>query len=332
VATPSTTTTPAATTTTAPRLHTASAVSASWVSPDHGWVLDQSGFVWATTDSGSTWKEISRASVPPDTSKHIRFADALHGFEFDAGSRQIGSLLATDDGGLHWKDHPVPFSNVADLAITSGTVYVASYNTGNATVDVWTAPVGSADWKRHPTDVPIGAGPVPTTQLVFSGSHGWLLQVDRTVVGGAQLTTAGRWAPWTPPCADAMGPAYLSASTPTDLVAACAEGLWGSPPSQAKTIYFSHDGGASFTRHAAPTFGPVLMANPQTAAVAGPGGGLQRTTDGGVSWHLVLPFDATGGIPDYGFTTSTQGFVILGGGEMLMTYDAGATWQPVTLP
>jgi photosystem II stability/assembly factor-like uncharacterized protein len=74
----------------------------------------------------------------------------------------------------------------------------------------------------------------------------------------------------------------------------------------------------------------VMAPDPETAIVAG-NGGLLRTSDGGASWHLVLPFDGTGGIPDDGFTTSTQGFVIMGG-RLLMTYDAGATWQEVTLP
>ena len=35
---------------------------------------------------------------------------------------------------------------------------------------------------------------------------------------------------------------------------------------------------------------------------------------------------------ELGFTTSTQGFAITSDGQMLMTHDAGATWQPVTLP
>ena len=38
------------------------------------------------------------------------------------------------------------------------------------------------------------------------------------------------------------------------------------------------------------------------------------------------------GAGDIGFTTATQGFVIFFNGPMLMTYDAGATWQHARLP
>jgi hypothetical protein len=164
---------------------------------------------------------------------------------------------------------------------------------------------------------------------VFSGGKGWLLQVDRTVVGGAELTATVKWTPWTPPCTGANGPAYLSASTVTDLVASCSEGDWGNPPPHATAVYFSHDGGQSFTRHDAPTFGPVASPNGTTAIVSS-GRGLERTTDSGVSWNTVAEVPA-GDTTDLGFTTSTQGFVITGG-QMLMTYDAGAHWHEVTLP
>jgi photosystem II stability/assembly factor-like uncharacterized protein len=145
------------------------------------------------------------------------------------------------------------------------------------------------------------------------------------------MASDGRWSSWTPPCASAGGAAFLAASSPNDLVASCEEGAY-TGPRVTHAIYFSHDGGQTFTRHAAPESGLVVTPNTTTAIVAASGGGIQRTTDEGATWQLVQPFDATGGIPDYGFTTSTQGFVILGAGEMLMTHDAGATWQKVTLP
>jgi hypothetical protein len=94
-------------------------------------------------------------------------------------------------------------------------------------------------------------------------------------------------------------------------------------------VWFSHNGGTVFTRKTAPLFGPVLSPNAQTAVVAG-NGTLQRTTDGGATWHQVGTIP-TGDTTDWGFTTTTQGFVITGG-KMLMTRDAGATWQPTTLP
>jgi photosystem II stability/assembly factor-like uncharacterized protein len=154
--------------------------------------------------------------------------------------------------------------------------------------------------------------------------------VNRTVIAGARLDGSNKWATWTPPCRHEFGPAYLSASTATDLVASCDEGVWGGTFSGiTPTVWFSHDGGSTFARKTAPVFGPVLSPAARTAVVVGQGA-IERTTDGGATWSVVGHVPA-GNTTDEGFTTSTQGFVITGG-QMLVTRDAGATWQPATLP
>jgi photosystem II stability/assembly factor-like uncharacterized protein len=327
---PPTSTTVPTTTTTAPAAPTSTtlvpvsagdAVSASWVSPDHGWVLEADGTVAETLDGGHTWRRMG-TTIAPKGGK-IRFADASHGYQLDAAS-----IYATDDGGAHWVLMHTPIgAELFDLVVANGVVYVAAGNS-NAQVVVWTAPVGGDHWTERETGIPIGAGPIPHTQLVFTGDAGWLLQVDRTVVGGAKLTGAVKWTPWTPPCADTGGGAYLAASSPDDLVASCTEGVW-TGPSIKNGVYFSHDGGQTFTRQGAPNSGAVAMANTTTAIVPGQQG-MQRTTDSGATWQGV--FDSPLTAADLGFTTATQGFVIFTNGEMLMTYDGGATWQPVTLP
>jgi photosystem II stability/assembly factor-like uncharacterized protein len=67
-----------------------------------------------------------------------------------------------------------------------------------------------------------------------------------------------------------------------------------------------------------------------TSAIVAAAGGLQRTTNEGLTWHMVASEDQ--GALDLGFTTTTQGFAIFGDGTMLMTHDAGASWQKVALP
>ena len=83
-----------------------------------------------------------------------------------------------------------------------------------------------------------------------------------------------------------------------------------------------------------------LSPNADTAVI-GQNISLQRTTDGGATWHIVMhdvsliqQRDTIGyqAMVDFGFTTTTQGFIVFDNGLMLMTYDAGATWQKVTLP
>ena len=131
------------------------------------------------------------------------------------------------------------------LAVAHNTVYTAAGNAESG-VNVWTTPVGSTQWTAHLTGVSIGAGPIPDSQLVFSGQHAWLIQVNRTVIGGAQLGSDGQWHPWTPPCASAGGAAFLAASSPSDLVASCEEGAY-TGPRVTHGIYFSKDGGQTFT-------------------------------------------------------------------------------------
>jgi len=302
------------------------AFSASFVSPEHGWTLTN-GAVEETSDGGRTWQRVG--SMGGRFQGRIRMADATHGFAFTDSQ-----LMATTDGGASWGVVNAPFTQVYDLAVSRGIVYVVSFDSsGQPAFRIWSARVGDALlWTEDPLVIPPGAGPVPTLQLVFSGDRGWLVQVDRVVVNGAQMASDGTWAAWTPPCASAGGAALLAASSANDLVASCEEGVY-TGPRVTHAIYFSHDGGQSFTRHAAPSSGLPLTPATDLAIVAA-SGELQRTADGGRSFQFVGNNlnDTQATAVDGGFTTPRQGFVIFDNGDMLMAYDAGATWQKVTLP
>ena len=98
---------------------------------------------------------------------------------------------------------------------------------------------------------------------------------------------------------------------------------------------FSHNGGTVFVSRPIPNakFGAGGPLSPTSdVAVIIDAGDLRRTTDGGATWQVVATATGSSGGADYGFTTSTQGFVILANGKMFMTHDAGATWKQVTLP
>jgi photosystem II stability/assembly factor-like uncharacterized protein len=317
-----TTTTQPATTTTPVGPSAFKAFSASFVASDHGWALTN-GPVEETTDGGRTWQRVG--SMGGRFHGRIRFADATHGFAFTDSQ-----LMATTDGGASWGVVDAPFTQVYDLAVSRGTVYVVSFeSSGQPAFRIWSSPVGDALlWTEDPLVIPPGAGPVPTVQLVFSGDRGWLVQVDRVVVNGAQMASDGTWTAWTPPCGNAGGAAFLAASSPTDLVASCEEGTF-TGPRVTHAISFSHDGGQTFTRQGAPESGLVATPNGTTAVITGRAG-VERSTDSGVTWHGV--FDFGGDAADLGFTTPTQGFIVFSNGTMLMTHDAGATWQEVTLP
>jgi len=317
------------------------------VSPDDGWVLGTGtcssapcAAIARTADGGRTWAKVSAPHVsivpggdqgPPGISG-LRFADARNGWAFGP------DLWATHDGGATWARLTIPGlpadAAIFALASANGTVHAVVLDGGDYRVA--SSPVGADDFRLSAVRVPVGAGPVPLVQLVLSGAAGWLLENDRTVVGGARLVN-GAWVAWQPPCADVVGPAFLAASSPTELAAACDVGLWGTPTGD--HLYVSHDGGSTFVETA--TAVPLQMAaqvaaaSPSVIVVSGfdaTGAVLVATFDGGRTWAVVARLGAVG-ITDLGFTTATQGVAITvpadGAASLLMTRDGGHTWRAV---
>ena len=331
---PSTSTT--TTTTTTPAVAPTNAASASFVSPKHGWLVEHDGTVVETTDGGLTWRPVGSLGVGVANVK-LRFADANRGFSVPTDLADQSITRTTDDGGATWSALSVPFSGrIYDLAISRGTVYAVAFDNGN--FRIWSSPADNLSWTEDPIKVAVGGGPDPAVQLVFSNGAGWLIEVDRIVAGGARLDKHGQWLSWTPPCATANGPATLAAWSATDLIASCDEGVWGSPPAPGKAAYTSHGGGTTFQRYDAPAFGSVAAADPNYALLA-TGYTIRRSIDGGRTWTVVegllvhlAPGSTEGQPSDLGFASNSQGFVIFANGQMVMTYDSGATWSAVTRP
>jgi photosystem II stability/assembly factor-like uncharacterized protein len=327
--TPSTTTT---TTTRPPAVAPANAVSASFVSTDHGWLVEHDGTIAETTDSGRTWRPVGSLGVAV-ANMELRFADAKRGFAVATNLADQATTLTTDDGGATWKPLEVPFSGrIYELAISRGTVYAVAFDHNAANFRIWSSPAANLSWTEDPIKIAVGAGPVPVVQLVFSNGAGRLVEVDRTVTAGAAMSPSGQWSAWTPPCTNVNGPAKLAAWSATDLIASCDEGVWG-PPTPAKAIYTSHDAGVTFQRHPAPVYGDVTAADPNYALLV-TGDTIRRSVDGGRTWTIVDSVTNPNATEpgDLGFTSNSQGFVIFANGQMVMTYDAGATWSAVTKP
>jgi hypothetical protein len=305
-----------------------------------------------TSDAGRTWSgapapAATVRSVPyPFQAFSVRFANQLDGWVY---ATDPGRLWSTHDGGRSW--HQVvlpglsPEASLLGMEAAAGRVNVAMVPGNTTTVHLEVSPVANDAWSDADSGVPVGAGPVPSTQLVLQQTRGWLLQNDRTVIGGSQLKAAGRWTTWTPPCQTANGTAALTASTPSNLMAVCGEGEWGPArnlPAGAGTaspstwLFQSSDGGASFR-----AVGPVPLASgshvvaspaPPTVVVGGSTPALYATFDGGHTWQMVYQ-GAPGSSWSYlSFTTLTQGVAITstpsGRSSMLMTRDGGHSWAP----
>jgi photosystem II stability/assembly factor-like uncharacterized protein len=332
---PSTVTSPLAPTAGGAEAHLApgafSPRSVTFVSPSEGWVLGNTG-IEHTVDGGRTWSPVGAA--PSSDATHLRFADPSDGWAWSSST-----VWSTHDGGRTWTRQTLPGLatefTVEDLQASAGVAHVA-VTQDDGSVRILTTPVGSDAWRLSPAHITLGAGPVPSGQLVLQGSVGWFIQVDRTVVAGARLVN-GQWQPWTPPCLNANGPAVLAASSPTELVAACDQGVWGPAAPMGEQLSVSHDGGATWTDAGGVPAQPaqaVASASSATIVAAGTGG-LEATFDAGRSWATVVPVNGNE-VTDLGFTTATQGVAVVNGhgpaGVLLMTRDGGHTWNPVTFP
>ncbi len=324
-------------------------VSATFVSSKVGWVLGsvpcdtgRCPAIARTTDGGASWRTIPAPKTTigrgpvSDVSTGIallRFANANDGWAYGP------ELWATHDGGATWKAVSIAGmpagSPVEALEAARGTVHAVIYP-GGQDFRIASSKVTSNSWTVASVNVPVGAGPVPRPQLVLSGTGGWVLENDRTVVSGARLTN-GSWAAWTPVCLDVVGPAVLGASSATDLAAACDVGVLSDP--KGDHLFTSTNGGTSFSEvaGATPLDGAAVIATPgrSTIVIGGDvpqGSVLVASYDGGHTWKTVLdPAQVT--FADLGFTTPTQGIVVAteqsGASRLLMTHDAGETWTPV---
>jgi hypothetical protein len=325
-----------------------SPVSVTFVPARTGWVLGTavcttqpcSPFLLRTTDGGATWSSVPPppspvSAVAADVGAHsVRFANLEDGWVFGP------ELWATHDGGSHWARTTLPGLpadvRVEALEASNGAVHAAVLD--GAEVRILSSAVGRDDWQLSSTVLSAGEGPVPSTQIVLHGATGWIVQLDRTVTGGARLD-GGQWIPWQPPCADVFGPAVLAASTATDLIAVCDEGVWGGSGPRGSHLYVSANGGAAFQRSATTvpvSAGVVASAAPGAAVVGGPiadGSALVATSDGGARWTTVYQDRHYPAWLDLGFTTGTQGVVVEifheGPAALLLTRDGGRTWSPV---
>ncbi|MBJ7594070.1 MAG: hypothetical protein JF886_04280 [Candidatus Dormibacteraeota bacterium] len=268
----------------------------------------------------------------------LRFADSMDGWAFHP------DLWVTHDGSTTWHRvalpglSPSPF--VSALETAGGLVHSAVIDS-NFGVRIETSAVAAESWHLSPTAIPAGAGPVPVTEIVLQAKAGWIVQVDRTVIGGARLSN-GQWVQWQPPCSQVNGPASLAASSSTDLFVVCDEGIWGPSSVLGVRDYVSRDGGVTFRRlgqslpASAAGVAGVATPNPPVAVIVD-GSNMMATFDGGATWGTV--YRSANQTPTYvGFETAEQGVAIVENragavpaGMLLRTVDGGRHWSAIAV-
>ena len=317
--------------------------SVTYVSPSHGFVLgsypceEGCETLVETVDGGSRWHRIG--TVPSElqfparvnglASAGVRFADDLRGWIYGPG------LFETTDGGTSWARVALPDWSDGDL--------VSSLETAAGQVDALIERVLPSPGLRLVQSRL--ASSTWTTVLTTDGSgaaRSMTLQKGEVRIavespGGVQLVT---FRPGADPERRSLGcdtgtSTAIAAYEVNDVTVVCSEpALTGR-----KTVRVSHDGGLSFrTVGSTPTgmgfVASVAMADPRTIVVAGSGGVLVVSLDGGQSW-TTIPEDALGGAQwhDLGFTTEQRGVAVLDTGDasrLLQSIDGGRTWNAVT--
>jgi photosystem II stability/assembly factor-like uncharacterized protein len=335
--------------------------AASFVSPGHGWVLGSGGGcdscaqLRVTSDGGDRWAVLPAPSAPlgyysrqPAAVTDMVFANSFDGFLFGPG------LLATHDGGRSWVRQLLP--PVLTIQTGDGYAYALTQQGQTGPVALWRSAVGGSRWQRLP--LPTGAaglsGVYPGMKLSAEGDTLVLLQVGLAnalvnpgPAGRLWVSEDGgmQWGARSVPCrSGAGGAAVVSiAQGHTDAwLVDCYDNMQSSQEMDTQHhLYGTVNAGRTWVRRPDPTKhnAPVLLADNGSghaflATEGGLGDTLVGTTDGGLSWGMLLQSGGSfSGWADLGFVTASVGFVVgpthYAPGHLYRTQDGGRTWQVV---
>ncbi len=299
-----------------------------------------------TQDAGATWTglpaPLSGAPDGPAGVGQIRFLEGVNGWAFGP------ELWATHDGGKSWTPIGTHGRRVIDVETVGDRAFAieaACTGTGPdfaaqctsftlystlAKADRW-AKVGASTTNLTPAGTGSSTG---SAALVLTGTRGYLLGPDGTLLAGPVNGTAAWRAVSDIPCgtgqAQADGQpagALLGAVTAANLILDCA-------PS--KLIYVSPDAGRSWRQMwTAPTAATAtsIAASPAFSVVLATGQGIYLLPSQNATWQ---PTSLTGTAPAAGFsfigmTTGTRGMALPAdpaSGTVWFTSDGGLDWKP----
>ena len=350
------------------------ATSVTFVGLNTGFVLGQAGTpgqcgpprkyictsIAGTTDHGSSWHGVSApvtgAPAGPAGVSQVRFYDATDGWAFGP------QLWATHDGGQTWTRIPTHGLRVTALETAGQRVFAVWAQCSGGGTDfaadctssaLYSASPGGDQWAPVPgagTGYSL-SGAASSAALVLTGTRGYLLAPDGTLLTGpvtSAVTSAGAWQPATSPGTASPSPApcepgaaqgsgqpsgaLLAATTSSGLVLVCTSPATGA--TQAKQVYTSADHGQQWQKAGtAPAAGTATSVAGTTAGtiVLATTAGLQVSTDGGATWAAAQGALPAGGFSYVGMTGPQQGVAVpadTAQHAVWFTFDGGLTWRP----
>ncbi len=286
------------------------------------------GTIVRSTDAGQTWQTGVTALVLAGEAGDQRSQPTatLHAVAF--GSAQVawavgdgGTILRTDDAGLHWERQPS--GTTADLRGIATVSAAHAWAVGSGGLVLRTSD-GGASWVG--STVPgkpdlVGIAARSPTTLVAVGSQSLVSTAD----GG------GSWS------VHQLGHAYdlLAVAAAQESPAFWVVGRAGTAPDHAVVLKSVDDGRTWDQRPIAlpPDFVPrtIVAHSAQRAWVIGSSGTILRTDDGGKTWRTdaLASADSTwyGGV-----LRDTGGLLVVGsGGAIARSPGAGGDWVEVTV-
>lgn len=297
----------------------------AFVDDTHGWAVGEGGSVLSTADAGVTWHaQVSGTGL--DLGR-VSFANSLVGWV--AGS--FGEVLRTADGGVTWQrlsfGQTEPAQGIHATDISNAWV-TTLYATAYVTKD------GGSQWSRI-------VAPAGSFKLAMvSGTDVWALPYynDGTTTLPHSVDAGVTWMDVALP---PMPAGFTSSPQELQFVDA-SNGLltWTEFGLDSSSQMFvsryvawrTSDRGVSWQAVGAPPGGAsgnsYRLVDATTLFVSSFVTPLQRSSDGGATWHDVpLPMIASAFVASYETFTAQRLIVTDGNGRVYLTTDGGATWN-----
>ncbi|MGA2528957.1 MAG: hypothetical protein ABSG36_07310 [Acidimicrobiales bacterium] len=314
------------------------------VSLDEWWLLGTarcgSGFgvcdsILRTTDGGANFAGIASPPVSATDVTQLRFANALDGYAFDP------ELWETTNGGANWTKIPTR-GPVTQLEAADGEAYALGCTAANCPgTELLRAAIGSLGWQRVPTPIPLSNDP----NLALNRKRLYLLagEINPSRARAFLLYSdnkAARFTTRVDPCSAVLGGSVAAAADGTSSIwAACPTGTeaetWQSV--DGATSWAAKQGGFPNSVQLAAASSSIALASRSQAKTGIPPDALERTTNGGRSFSVVLSESAFH-VAWIGFSDAMRAYALFESDDLgAMTTrlyeseDAGATWNLVVI-